>query len=141
MMPIRNLFLLTISALFIIGFSSCGPKSVRKDGTPKRASIQLDSTTAQLGTFPRSASMRTTVFTFTNVGDAPLEFLDMSVSCNCISAVYPDKPVKPGKKGEIVVTYKGNNKNPGKFQYRVYFAVTGSPRTFFLRVKGDMTEN
>ena len=141
MMSIRKIALFALSALLVFVCSSCGSRTVRKDGTPKRASIQLDSTTAWLGTFPRSASMRTVVYTFTNVGDAPLEFLDVSYSCNCLSAVYPDKPVKPGKKGEIVVTYKGNNKSPGKFQYRVYFAVTGSPRTFFLRVKGDMTEN
>lgn len=135
-------FSLTVVALCsLLSLCSCGSKNVRKDGTPKRASIQLDSTTAWLGTFPRSASMRTTVYTFTNVGDAPLEFLDMSVSCNCVSATYPEKPVKPGKKGEIVVTYKGNNKSPGRFMHRVYFAVTGSPRTFFLRVKGEMTEN
>ncbi len=141
MMTLRKIVLFIFSVLLVLACCSCGSRTVRKDGTPKRASIQLDSTTAWLGTFPRSASMRTTVFTFTNVGDAPLEFLDMSVSCNCVSAVYPEKPVKPGKKGEIVVSYKGNNKSPGKFQYRVYFAVTGSPRTFFLRVKGDMTEN
>ena len=120
---------------------SCGGKKTRSDGSPKVASIQLDSTSAHIGTFPKSASTRTTVFTFTNVGDAPLEFLDHDVSCGCVSATFPEKPVKPGKKGEIHVTFKGKNKSPGKVYYKVYVETNGDPRILTLRINGQMTEN
>lgn len=118
---------------------SCKSK-VRDDGTPRQASIQLDSVDARLGTFPHSASTQSTVFTFTNVGDADLEFLDVDYSCGCVSAVYPEKPVKPGKSGKIVVTYKGRLKKPGKVYQKVYFAVSGKPSNFVLRIHGQMTE-
>lgn len=131
--------LLVLSVSF--GLSSCRDKTIRKDGSPKVASIQLDSTSAHIGTFPKSASTRTTVFTFTNVGDAPLEFLDHDVSCGCVSATFPEKPVKPGKKGEIHVTFKGKNKNPGKVYYKVYVETNGDPRILTLRINGQMTEN
>lgn len=131
--------LLFITLVFIL--VSCGGKGPRKDGSPREASVRLDSTTARLGTFPKSAGKVSTVFTFTNDGDAPLEFLDHDVSCGCVSAVFPDKPVKPGRSGEILVTFKGKNKNPGKVYYKVYVETNGSPHTFVLRVTGQMTEN
>ena len=133
--------ILKMSETDVIGLTQAGQiVSVRKDGTPKQASIQLDSIDARLGTFPRSASTQSTVFTFTNIGDADLEFLDVDYSCGCVSAVYPEKPVKPGKSGKIVVTYKGRLKNPGRVYQKVYFAVSGKPTNFVLRIHGQMTE-
>lgn len=119
---------------------SCGSKTTRPDGTPKESSIQLDSTSAHLGTFPRSASNKATVFTFTNVGDAPLVFEYTDVSCNCVTAVFPEKPVKPGKKGEIRVYYKGQGKRPGKVYQKVYAKTNGTPSILTLRIHGQMTE-
>ena len=127
-------------AFLLPGLCSCH-SGVRKDGTLKQASIQLDSVDAKIGTFPRSASTRTTVFTFTNVGDAPLEFLDVDYSCGCVTATYPEKPVTPGKRGEIVVTYNGRLKKAGRVYQKVYFAVSGKPENFVLRIHGQMTEN
>ena len=132
--------LIVLFALVVSLFASCG-RNTKKNADIKGASIQLDSTFARLGTFPKSQSLRTTVFTFTNVGDEPLEFLDMDVSCGCVSATYPEKPVKPGKKGEIVVTYRGRNTKPGKVYQKLYFEVSGDPAIFTLRVGGVMTEN
>ena len=38
----------------------------------KKASIKLDSTVAHIGTFPKSESARTVVYTFKNVGNDKL---------------------------------------------------------------------
>ena len=138
---IRSILKFSCLITIVVLAASCGRKTTRPDGSPKMASIQFDSTSAHLGTFPRSASTKSTVFTFTNVGDAPLEFLDVDYSCGCVSATYPEKPVKPGKRGEIVVTFKGKYKDPGKVYQKVYFAVTGEPENFVLRIHGQMTEN
>ncbi len=134
---VSHLILVLVAVVSLVSCKS----TVRKDGTPKQASIQLDSIDARLGTFPRSASTQSTVFTFTNIGDADLEFLDVDYSCGCVSAVYPEKPVKPGKSGKIVVTYKGRLKKAGKVYQKVYFAVSGKPSNFVLRIHGQMTEN
>lgn len=129
-----------LASIIALALSSCGGKTTRKDGTPTQSSIQLDSTSAHIGTFPKSASTKTTVFTFTNVGDAPLEFLDHDVSCGCISAAFPEKPIKPGKRGEIHVTFRGKNKDAGKVYYKVYVETNGDPRVVTLRIHGQMTE-
>ena len=136
----RRYIVFLLCILLTVFLSSCKESKTRPDGTPKQAEIQLDSTTAWLGTFPKSASTRTAVFTFTNVGDDKLEFLGVDYSCGCVKATYPEKPVKPGKSGEIVVTFKGVNKRPGKVYQKVYFACTGKTENFTLRVKGVMTE-
>ena len=107
----------------------------------KKASIALDSTVARLGVFPKSNPRRTTVYTFKNVGNDKLVFYDGGGDCGCISVSYPDKPIKPGKKGKIIVNYNGYNISPGKFNHKIYFAVSGRPSQFILRLTGEMTKN
>ena len=103
--------------LLAILVASCGRKTTKADGSPKVSSIQLDSTSAWIGTFPKSDSRRTTVFTFTNVGDAPLEFLDHDVSCGCVSASFPEKPIKPKMIKDYFFTevWKGWTKKYNKY--------------------------
>lgn len=128
-----------VSAVMALTLGSCGSKTTRPDGSPKMAAIQFDSTSASLGTFPKSDSRRQTVFTFTNVGDAPLEFAYVEGSCGCITVTYPQKPIKPGKKGEFTVVFNGKNKKPGKVNYRVYGEANIEPAHFILRLSGQMT--
>ena len=133
----RRVVLILVLALFSAGVSSA-QKAVRN--VEKAASIALDSTVARLGTFPKSNPKRTTVYTFKNVGDDKLVFYDGGGDCGCITVSYPDKPIKPGKKGKIIVNYNGYNIRPGKFNHKIYFAVSGKPSHFILRLTGEMTK-
>ena len=110
------------------------------DKKDKKAVIQLDSTVANIGTFPKSASSKTIIYTFKNVGNDKLVFYDAKPDCGCIRVQLPDKPIKPGKKGKIVVFYKGLNKNPGKYNHKINFAISGDPAYFTLRLRFVMTE-
>lgn len=47
-------------------------------------------------------------FIFTNVGDAPIIIKDVKSSCGCTIPKKPEKPVMPGEKGEIEVSYDTN---------------------------------
>ncbi len=107
----------------------------------KKAKIQLDSTQASIGTFPKSNSLKTTVFTFKNVGNDKLVFYGAATNCGCVTVSYPDKPIKPGKKGKITVTFDGKHKTPAKFSHKINFSCNGSPAYFTLRVNGVMTKN
>ncbi len=49
-------------------------------------------------------------YTFTNSGDQPLLINDIKVSCSCTKFTYPKKPVPPGGKGTIHVTFDTHNK-------------------------------
>ena len=132
---LKSLFL----ALVVAGLVSCG-RSKAKSGDEGQASIAFDTTELWMGSFPAGSGPRSVVFTFRNEGDADLEFLDVDGSCWCVSSKYPQKPVKPGKKGEIEVTVDVSGKDPGKFHHYAYFAVSGSPSQFTLSVRGEITE-
>ena len=49
------------------------------------------------------------VFTFTNTGDEPLILSQVRASCGCTTPSWTNKPVMPGKTGEIKVRYNTNN--------------------------------
>ena len=123
----------------ILAFS-CKRSEFRRDGTPRQAAIVMDSMSADFGTFPKSAGVQRTVFTFKNEGDADLEFQVVDPSCGCVKVEYPQTPVKPGKKGEIVAFFNGKYKKPGKVYYKIYVECSGEPDHFVLRLGGYMTE-
>ena len=124
------------SLVLLLAFSSLSFSQTKE----KKASIQLDSTTANIGTFPKSASSKTVVYTFKNVGNEKLVFYDAQPDCGCITVDLPEKPVKPGKVGKIVVHYKGLYKRPGRYNHKINFACSGSPAYFQLRLRFVMTE-
>lgn len=132
-MYMRKLFF-----VFILALSACSAGRAQTSG--KNASIVLDSTSTSLGIFPKSDCVKTVVFTFTNVGNDKLVFYDVAPDCGCVTVKLPEKPVKPGKKGQIVVTYNGKRKSPGTFKRRISFACSGRPAQFRLQVTGTMTE-
>ncbi len=45
------------------------------------------------------------IFTFTNVGNAPLLITDIKTSCDCAVPKKPEAPIMPGQKGSITVAY------------------------------------
>lgn len=52
-----------------------------------------------------------TVFKFTNTGDAPLVITEAQASCGCTVPEKPQKPIEPGKTGEIKVSFNGSGKD------------------------------
>ena len=106
----------------------------------KRTAIQLDSTVANIGTFPKSDSKKTVVYTFKNAGTEKLVFYDAAPDCGCLTVQFPEKPVKPGKKGKIIVHYDGHRKTPASYNHRINIAYKGATEIFQLRLRFVMTE-
>ncbi len=51
---------------------------------------------------------KTKIFEFTNIGDAPLHIKQVISTCGCAVPKKPEKPIMPGKKGTIEVSYDTN---------------------------------
>ncbi len=49
-------------------------------------------------------------FKFTNLGNAPLQVLNVTATCGCAKPIFPKVPIEPGKSGEIEVTYDSKGK-------------------------------
>jgi hypothetical protein len=74
------------------------------------------------------------IFIFTNVGDAPIIIQNVQSSCGCTIPKKPEKPIMPGEKGEIKVSY--DTKRVGGFYKQI--AITSNAKIVkkALKIKG-----
>lgn len=131
-MRLKTLFLtLTLGA---IAFLTNAEKTA--EGQP---GISFTQTTHDFGVIPENGGSVTTTFEFTNPGDGPLLIINASASCGCTRPEYPRKPVKPGKKDKITVTYNPKGR-PGEFTKNVTVRtnVKGKKKVV-LKIKGNVT--
>ena len=73
-------------------------------------------------------------FEFTNTGNEPLVIINVNASCGCTRPEYSKEPIRPGKKGEIKVTYNPAGR-PGEFDKEVKIRTNGNKRPI-LRITG-----
>ena len=105
-----------------------------------QAQIKFDKVSHDLGTFSESNPVQECVFTFTNVGQAPLIINQAVASCGCTVPSYTKEPIAPGKTGAIKVTYNGKGKFPGHFKKSITVRTNGKPEMSRLYVEGTMEE-
>ena len=106
-----------------------------------QASIKFDKMIHNFGTFSESQPTQKCVFTFTNVGTAPLIINQAVASCGCTIPSYTKAPIKPGEKGEIKVTYNGTGAFPGHFKKTITVRTNGVTELTRLYIEGVMSEN
>lgn len=106
-----------------------------------QAEIKFDKLTHNFGTFTESASVQKCVFTFTNIGDAPLVINQATASCGCTVPSYTKKPIAPGEKGAINVTYNGNRNAFGTFKKVITIRTNGKTEMTRLYIEGTMNKN
>ncbi|WP_299716086.1 DUF1573 domain-containing protein [uncultured Tenacibaculum sp.] len=79
------------------------------------------------------------VFEFTNVGDAPLIIKDIKSTCGCTVPSKPEKPIMPGEKGKIEVSY--DTKRPGGFSKAITIYSNAKQERKMLKIKGYITKD
>lgn len=123
--------------LFLAVMAVCSLSYASAQG---QAEIKFDKLTQNVGTFPEKNPVQKTTFTFTNVGQSPLVINQVIASCGCTVPKYDKKPIAPGQKGVIEVTYNGKGKFPGHFKKTVTVRTNGKVELTRLYIEGDMTE-
>ena len=93
--------------------------------------------THDFGTIKEEGGPVSCTFEFTNTGDKPLIIIDATASCGCTRPEFPTKPIKPGKKGKIKVTYSPIGR-PGAFKKSVKIKTNGSTRSITLNIEGTV---
>ncbi|CAL2082141.1 DUF1573 domain-containing protein [Tenacibaculum sp. 190524A02b] len=78
------------------------------------------------------------VFEFTNVGDAPLIIKDIKSTCGCTVPKKPEKPIMPGEKGQIEVSY--DTKRIGGFSKQITVTSNAKKERVFLKIKGFISK-
>ncbi len=74
-------------------------------------------------------------FEFTNTGNKPLLIIDAVASCGCTKPEYSGKPIKPGKKGKIKVTYSPIGR-PGAFRKSIKVKTNAADKRATLTITG-----
>ena len=121
-----------IIALFAVCLVTIGAVA---DDSFARATFEVKS--HDFGTIKEAKGPVSCIFEFTNTGDKPLLIIDATASCGCTRPEYPTKPIKPGKKGKIKVTYSPIGR-PGAFKKTVKIKTNGKERTTTLRIEGTV---
>lgn len=125
-----------IIACLAICVAICVADAKKKKGEEGSPRIQFEETVWDFGTIPND---RPAVhnFEFTNDGTGNLVILDASAQCGCTRPEWPEKPVAPGKKGKIKVTYNPIGR-PGSFEKTVTIKTNGSPKKVHLKIRGTV---
>lgn len=115
--------------VLLIGIFAFAKKN--EDGKP---SIQFTETVWDFGTIKndRPASHD---FEFINTGTSNLVILDATAECGCTRPEYSEKPVAPGKKGKVKVTYNPVGR-PGSFEKTVTVRTNGNPKKARVKIRG-----
>ena len=94
----KRIFLFTIAALLCQLAMMAQPKAEFKE------------VTYDFGTIKESKGAVKHTFEFKNTGDKPLIIIDAVASCGCTRPSFTAKPIKPGKKGKVEVTFSPNGR-------------------------------
>ena len=105
-----------------------------------QAEIKFNQLSHDFGTFSEAQPVQKTTFTFVNKGDKPLIINQAVASCGCTIPAYTKKPILPGQKGEIAVTYNGKGKFPGHFKKTITVRTNGNVEMTRLYIEGNMVE-
>lgn len=76
-------------------------------------------------------------FEFVNTGDSPLIITRVTASCGCTRPEFPTKPIKPGKKAKIKVTFSPVGRS-GSFTKQIKVFTTGSEKRTVLVITGTV---
>mgnify|MGYP000994561497 FL=1 len=120
-----------LSILFVLSMGSAMAQ--------KQAEIKFDKMTHDFGEFSESNPVVTAVFTFKNVGDAPLIIHRAMGSCGCTVPEHTQEPIMPGKEGTLKVTYNGKGRYPGYFKKSITVRTNAKTEMVRLFVEGTMT--
>ena len=128
---------MTMTKRFLIAFFAVCMVALSTVADVKQAEATFATLTHDFGTIQEAKGPVSCTFEFTNTGDKPLLIIDAAASCGCTRPEFPSKPIKPGKKGKIKVTFSPIGR-AGAFKKSVKVKTNGKDRTITLRIEGTI---
>jgi hypothetical protein len=132
----KKLFLVCLVAALTIGSVNAQEQKNEKTAPEHGPKIVFAEQVHNYGTIQKGADGNCT-FTFTNMGDEPLIISNVRASCGCTTPKYTQKPVMPGKTGEIGVRYNTNNVGGFTKTVTITSNAINEPRVV-VKIKGNV---
>lgn len=99
--------------------------------------IKFEKSVHDYGKIQEKDGLATVLFTFTNMGDAPLVISRVQASCGCTTPSFTKEPVLPGENGTITVSYNPLGR-PGNFVKSILVHHNGEAKPYNLTIKGNV---
>ncbi len=106
----------------------------------KQASAEFEKTSYNFGAVAENGGPVSHEFTFTNTGDANLVIVDARADCGCTKPEYPLKPVAPGAKGKIKVTFNPKYQ-ASPFSKTITVQTNGKQKKVRLKITGTIVRD
>ncbi|MCI5054776.1 MAG: DUF1573 domain-containing protein [Flavobacteriales bacterium] len=103
----------------------------------KAGIFEFETETLDYGTIKQHANGER-VFTFKNIGNAPIIINKVEGSCGCTVPTKPKEPIFPGETGEIGVKY--DSKRIGPFNKSITITSDASESIKVIKIKGVVKE-
>lgn len=119
-----------IMAIMAFGFSV----SAKND---QKAVMEFKDPVYNFGNVKEDGGPVSCEFEFENKGQGNLVIISANAECGCTTPEFPKKPIAPGKKGVIKVTYNPLGR-PGGFDKVVTVKTNGKPSKIRLKIRGTV---
>jgi hypothetical protein len=103
--------------------------------TQAQSKIVFDKVEHDFGTFKEEDGLQTYSFTFVNKGNTPLILNNVMASCGCTTPEWTQRPIAPGEKGFIKVSYNPQGR-PGPFHKTISVSTNAENAQTVLRIEG-----
>ena len=121
-------------ALFLLA-GLAGTMAQSKGGA-KGQSLRFEVANYDFGVMEQGSAKRSHEFVFVNDGQGPIVITRTANSCRCISVETPKKPIQPGDKGVVKVTF--DPKDKGVFNKAIEVYANIPSRRVTLLVGGEV---
>lgn len=127
-------YILTLLTALLICLVQATAKKKEAKGAP---GIKFEEVQYDFGRIPENGGNVTHDFYFTNTGTEPLVIVTVSASCGCTTPKFPEKPIAPGKRAKVSITYSPRQR-PGEFSKNAYVRtnIKGKDKKVTLTIKG-----
>ncbi len=112
--------------------------AIMANAQEKKATIEFDRTTIDLGKFGQENPIQKCFFIFRNTCEKNLYIHQIMTSCGCTDKKFPTHAIAPGESDTIFITYNGEGKSPRKFRTNITVHSNGTPEMMKLYIKGEM---
>lgn len=104
------------------------------------AHMKMEEVSYDFGNVNRHGDDLVKVFEFENDGSTPLVVLSVTTSCSCLKADFSRKPVSPGGRGSIRITYEARKMEAGPFHRVIRISSNSEDGVNLITVQGNSVD-
>lgn len=113
--------------------------AAQKRSKTSESEIEFTRVEHNFGIVPEGGKKVSCTFEYTNTGDHPLVITRITTTCKCVEYNFSKKPVAPGGKGVIKITYNPK-KQEGMFYKVIQVFTNTAEERHLLTVRGEVIE-